>query len=158
MEEIRPIIKGLLRGSHAHIDPLKVIDSLKPELARRRTGDDAKSCWELLYHMWYWQDAAIRAYSGDESVKKANDLDSWPKQDQMRNDSDWAELVESFKEGLEQLTVYSESDDLMKVCEVWPDAPLIQNLMIEIAHNSYHLGQIVSTLKSLEAWQPHNGP
>lgn len=154
MEEMRPIVKSLLYGRHAHVDPRKVLEVVTPAIARKRVKEGQHSCWDLLYHMRYWQDVVIRAYQGDESVKDANDADSWPRPAQMKKDSDWTSLVTGFERGTEQLSTFAEKSDLMETCKVWPDAPLVHNLILEIAHNSYHLGQIVMTLKAIGVWPP----
>jgi uncharacterized damage-inducible protein DinB len=154
MERTRPIIGSLLYGRHAHVDPRKVLKVVTPSTARKRLREGTHSCWELLYHMKYWQDIVIRAYQGNESVKDANDADSWPRPTQMKTDSEWNSLVTEFERGTEQLSTFAERGDLMQTCKVWPDAPLIHNLVVEIAHNSYHLGQIVNILKNLGVWPP----
>jgi hypothetical protein len=151
MEVLRPAIKSILYGTHAHIDPRKVLHEITPKIARRKLTDNAHSCWQLLYHMNYWQDVVVRAYDGDESTKEANDQDSWPKPKQMKNDSDWTALVNRFEGGLEQLATIAEERDLMQTCATWPDAPLLYNLMVEVAHNSYHLGQMVLILRSCQS-------
>lgn len=151
LDDIRPILKASLYGKHAHIDLMKALREITPEIARRRLEGLRRSCWELLYHMRYWQDIIIRAYGGDNSANDANDRDSWPGSGQMVDDSEWSALVDAFESGLEHFTELAEKEDLMKACPVWPQNHLIKDILVEICHNSYHLGQIVQILRGLQS-------
>jgi uncharacterized damage-inducible protein DinB len=142
----------MLYGKHAHVDPKNVLGALSPAIAKKRIPGYEKSAWELLYHMWYWQDMVIRAYKGDKEAESATDRDSWPKPEDMDSDEKLEKMKEDFSNDLEYLTRLAENEDLMKKLEVWSGSPLAHNLLIEIAHNSYHLGQIVVLLKANDAW------
>lgn len=152
MDWIRPLISSMLHGKHAHVDPNYMLETLTPEIARKRIPGYEKSAWELLYHMWYWQDMMIRAYNSDNEAEKANDSDSWPKPEDMDTDEKFGVLKDEFSDDLEYLTRLARDEDLMKKFEIWSDSPLAHNLLIEIAHNSYHLGQIVVLLKANDSW------
>lgn len=155
MDAWRIILSDVLHGKYAHIDPIKALKGLTPDVARKKPSAGAQSIWELLFHMAYWQEIVSLAYSGNEdAAKKANDKDSWPTSDYMKKDDEWTSLVERFTTGLKELVRSSKEEDLEKTLQTWGDAPLYYNLLIEIAHNSYHLGQIVAVRKVLNAWPP----
>ena len=148
-------MSDVLHGKYAHIDPIRALKGLTPEVSRKKPSAGAQSIWELLFHMTYWQEIVSLAYAGnEEAAKKANDKDSWPTSDDMKNDNEWTLLVERFTTGLGELVRSSKEDDLEKTLTTWGDAPLYYNLLVEIAHNSYHLGQIVATRKVLGVWPP----
>ena len=155
VDALRIILSDVLHGKYAHIDPIKALKGLTPDVARKKPAAGAQSIWELLFHMAYWQEIVLLAYSGnEEAARKANDKASWPTSDDMKRDDEWSHLVERFKTGLGKLVRSSKEDDLEKTLEIWGDAPLYYNLLVEIAHNSYHLGQIVAVRKVLTAWPP----
>jgi uncharacterized damage-inducible protein DinB len=155
MDALRKILSDVLHGKYAHIDPIKALKGLTPNVARKKPSAGGQSIWELLFHMAYWQEIVLLAYSGNEAAaKKANDKDSWPTSEDMKKDDEWPSLVRKFTTGLEELVRSSKEDDLEKTLETWGDAPLYYNLLVEIAHNSYHLGQIVAVRKVLDAWPP----
>jgi uncharacterized damage-inducible protein DinB len=146
LEEIRPIVKAALYGKHAHINPVKVLREVTPEIARERIEGVSRTCWDLLFHIVYWQEMVLRAYQGDESPAKANDRDSWP--DHMPTDAEWNGLVQKFENDLEQLNEMAGQDDLKRRTTAWPHSALLNDLLIMIAHNSYHLGQIVQLIRT----------
>jgi len=152
MDWIRPLLTSMLYGKHAHAAPKQVLGNLSPAIAKKKIQGYEKSAWELLYHMWYWQDMVIRAYKGDKEAESANDSNSWPKPEDMDSDEKLGKLKEHFMNDLECLTKLAQDEDLMKKFEAWSGSPLAHNLLIEIAHNSYHLGQIVVLLKANDAW------
>ena len=142
------MVKESLYGKYAHIDPVKALKEITPELARRKLKGISRSCWDLVFHMNYWQDMILRAYDGDESPAKANDADSWPNTTNRPSDHEWTALVEEFEKGLGRLSNMAEQDDLTQSSKAWPHSSLLRDLFIMIAHNSYHLGQVVQLLRA----------
>ncbi len=152
MDWIRNLLSLMLHGKHAHVAPKQVLGNFSPAIAKKKIPGYDRSAWKLLYHIWYWQDMVIRAYKGDKEAERANDSHSWPKPEDMDSDEKLGKLKDEFSNDLEYLTRLAEDEDLMKKFEVWSGSPLVHNLLIEIAHNSYHLGQIVVLLKANDAW------
>ncbi len=153
MDDLREILVDAFHGKHTHVEPIKALNGLTPALARKKPTDETHSCWEVLYHMAYWQDTVLKAYKNEDVSKASNDF-SWPKPEEMSNDDDWHTLVERFKAGLAGLVRSAKEEDLKKTAEAWANTPLYYNLIVEIAHNSFHLGQIVAVRKMLGVWPP----
>jgi hypothetical protein len=142
------MVKESLYGKYAHIDPIKALKEITPELAQRKVEGISRSCWDLVYHMDYWQNMVLRAYDGEESPAKANDEDSWPDPDYTPSEDDWTALVTGFENGLGRLSGMAEEDDLSCSSKAWPHSSLLRDMFIMISHNSYHLGQVVQLLRA----------
>jgi uncharacterized damage-inducible protein DinB len=142
------MLKDAFYGKFSHIDPINALKEITPELARKKVEGIERSCWDLVYHMDYWQDMILRAYDGEESPAKANDKDSWPDQNHVMSDEEWTALVEGFERGLERLSGLAEQDDLSRSSKAWPHSSLLRDMFIMISHNSYHLGQVVQLLRA----------
>ena len=151
MDEIGPALQAALYGRHAHIDPIKALKEITPEMARAKIEGFTRTCWDFLFHMTYWQDMVLRAYEGDEAPTKANDKDSWP--DHAPSDDEWTELVGKFERDLERLSQLAEHGDLELGSKAWPQSSLLRDLMLEVCHNSFHLGQIVQLLRAHQVLQ-----
>ena len=132
-EQLVKIIINGLHGKNTHIQPKKAIDGLNPENARKKPDNSNHSCWELLHHIVIWQEAIFEAIEGKEI--------------------DWEEVSKNkFLQGLSKAEELVNSADLHKPMPAWSDAPVIQAFMVLLQHNSYHLGQIITTRKNLGLW------
>ena len=151
---IKVIINGL-HGKNTHIQPKKAIDGLNPENARKKPDDSNHSCWELLHHIVIWQEAIFEAIEGKEiDWEEVSKNHNWPSDEYVSNDSNYPNLVDKFLQGLFKTEELVNSADLHKPMPAWSDAPVIQAFMVLLQHNSYHLGQIITTRKNLGLWNP----
>ena len=70
-------------------------------------------------------------------------------QDHVRN---FPNLVDKFLQGISKAEDLAKSIDLHKPLPAWSESPVIQAFMVLLQHNSYHLGQLITTRKSLGLW------
>ena len=152
-EQVVKIIINGLHGKNTHIKPEKAINGLNPENARKRPDDSNHSCWELLHHIVVWQEAIIEAIEGKkvdwQEVEKNH---NWPSSEYLSKDSNFANLVEKFLQGISKAEDLAKVVDLQKPLPAWSEAPVIQAFIVLLQHNSYHLGQIITTRKNLGLW------
>ncbi len=148
------ILKKALRGHDAHLDPMKGLRGLTAEIAQKQTGQGFHSCWDILYHMVYWQDFVLAAIRGEEASWPKVPLEDWPSDVSERKDFDWDKIVERFERGLEEAKKLAGESDLTKPMPAWGEAPTAKALIVLIQHNSYHLGQIVANRRLLGDWPP----
>jgi hypothetical protein len=109
----------------------KAIDSLTPSQAAWAPAPDRHSIWQLVLHMAFWREVAMRrAMTGqqpkDEEVKSGN----FPTLSD-RSEKAWADAKQRFAASQRKLTEMLETGGL----EADP-------LMNFLAHDSYHFGQI----------------
>jgi len=150
---VKVIINGL-HGKNTHVDPKKAIDGLNPTNARNRPDDSNYSCWELLHHIVVWQEAILEAVVG-KSVdwKDVSKNHNWPSEDYLSKDSNFPNLIEKFFQGITKAEKLANSTDLNKPMPAWDEAPVIQAFVVLLQHNSYHLGQLITTRKHLGLWE-----
>jgi uncharacterized damage-inducible protein DinB len=149
---IKVIINGL-HGKNTHISPEKAIADLSPEDARKKPKNSNHSCWELLHHIVIWQEAIFEAIEGKEvDWREVSKNHNWPSDEYLSDDSNYTNLVDKFLQGLSKSEELVNSADLHKSMPAWDDAPVIQAFMVLLQHNSYHLGQIITTRKNLGLW------
>ncbi|MHA1451166.1 MAG: DinB family protein [Candidatus Hodarchaeales archaeon] len=81
-------ISGGLHGTWTHVDPIKAIKGLSPANARKKPEKTTHSCWELLHHIYIWQDALLRQIKGETlDWNEIEKKDNWPEAEVMTDDS-----------------------------------------------------------------------
>ncbi len=150
---VKIIINGL-HGKNTHIKPEKVIAGLNPDNASKKPEESNHSCWELLHHIVVWQEAILEAIEGKKvDWKEVEKNHNWPSDEYLSNDSNFSSLVDKFLLGISKAEKLANSVDLHKPLPAWSEAPVIQTFIVLLQHNSYHLGQIITTRKNLGLWE-----
>jgi uncharacterized damage-inducible protein DinB len=149
------IMTEALRGMYAHTNPGKVLAGLTADDARKKPTETTRSCWEVLYHMVYWQDITLEVLRG-----KAIDMDdamkrTWPETTDLKEDDQWPMLIERYRDGLVEVRDVLYGEDPKRIVEGL-DVSVAQAILVNAQHNSYHLGQLVDTRRILELWPPEN--
>ena len=158
---IEQFIKDLssgINGFLTHLEPMKAVDGLTPDIARKRPSNKYHSCWDLLHHTVYWQDILLQNIDGKViDWSKINDDDNWPTDEKLNKDDNFIKLVKKFKNNLELAAKKLEKIDLMNVIKIGPentpDVTFFKLFLVFLQHTSYHLGQIVTTRKLLGIWK-----
>lgn len=149
---VKVIINGL-HGKNSHVNPKKAIEGLTPENARKKPDNSNHSCWELLYHIVVWQEAIFEAIEGNKvDWQEVSKIHNWPSDEYLSKDSNYPNLVNKFFQGISKAEKLANSVDLHTPMPAWTEAPVIQAFIVLLQHNSYHLGQIVTTRKNLGFW------
>ena len=147
-------LKHSLTGEHIHVNPLKAVANLTPEMAANLSENSEHSCWHILYHIVFWQDLMLEALRRKKEVKwPENNDQSWAA-NISTNEKDWNDLVARFKSGLDEALKMTEDIESQEHLPAWPKVPSYQALMVFGQHNAYHLGQIVATRQALGFWPP----
>lgn len=147
-------LKNSLNGKGIHIDPMKALENLTPEMAAQVPEKSQHSCWHILHHIVFWQDLMLEALRGEKEVKwPKNNEPSWPSSIS-GNKKDWDKLVERFRVGLEEGYKMTEDIESQDDLPAWPKAPPFRALMVFGQHNAYHIGEIVATRQALGMWPP----
>ncbi|TFH08065.1 MAG: DinB family protein [Candidatus Thorarchaeota archaeon] len=153
-ERLEKSIKNSLRGKFVHLDPLKALEGLSADTARRIPEKSKFSCWHFLYHIVFWQDLMLGALRKESVNWPENNESSWPTAELLKKDADWDALVEKFENGLAEADGMTESIDSMEDLPAWPKVPPFAAYLILIQHNSYHIGELIATRQALGFWPP----
>jgi uncharacterized damage-inducible protein DinB len=154
LDTMTAALRFSLTGEHIHVNPLKAIANLTPEMAAKLPKNSDHSCWHILYHMVFWQDLMLEALRRKKEVK-------WPENNELswaveitKDEKDWNGLIERFKSGLDEALKMTEDIESQEALPAWPKVPTYQALMVFGQHNAYHVGEIVATRQALGLWPP----
>ncbi len=146
------VLKDGIQGKNTHIAPQKALKDLTADVARKSPLNGIHSCWGLLHHILVWQDGILEAIKGNKVDWKETSTRNWPSEKDLINDSNFANLVNRFKQRTEETQKIIEKVDFQKAIPAWKNEPLIRALFVLLQHNSYHFGQIVAIRKHLNDW------
>lgn len=136
-----------LNAIHMHVDPRVAVEGLSEEESIVEPYEGGRSPKELLYHIVFWQDYVWEMLRNTPpEFKKGSD---W----EMGSET-WDGLTEKLEAGLSGLLFIAENwelDDDVKITEEL--STTVGAELFGIAqHTSYHIGQLVTTRKTLGKW------
>jgi uncharacterized damage-inducible protein DinB len=155
---LRDKIIASVSGAGAHVAPTIALEELTATQARRRPSKKLATVWDELAHMVLWQDLTIEIMRGGQPHVPEHAADGWPATPTGRGATKaWEALKGRFLAGVAELEEAARTRDLE--ARVGGDAKsTLGELLVMIAnHNSYHLGQIVSLRRLMDAWPPPSG-
>jgi uncharacterized damage-inducible protein DinB len=145
-EWVRQSIIDRLNGRHIHLRPYAAVEGLSAAEAKESVKG-TRSVHELLYHIVYWLEYSL-ALLGGKVVEHVDDAD-WDFEK-----SSWEDLLARFIMGTSRLMFIAENWDLDKELRISDESVTCvgAELLGVIQHNSYHIGQIISTRRVLGLW------
>jgi uncharacterized damage-inducible protein DinB len=149
-------IQALLRGKGAHADPVACVEDLTAAQAGRRIEGFTHTIWQLLFHLNYWIDFELKCVERPDTPFPTDPEASWPLKDGPADDVAWRHDVALFRTYLGQLATLAEAkaSTLARIAHAGTAFTVETVLILLIAHNSYHVGQIVQLRRAMGAWPP----
>jgi uncharacterized damage-inducible protein DinB len=155
----------LLHGKGAHADPVACIDDLSAELAARHVKGFPHSIGQLVFHMNYWMDYALRRIRGEKPTYPEHSSESFPSAPSPADAEDWDRLRKRFVSLLADFAALTNSSPLEMQRQIESmhegDKKVAGSLEAVVsqmlAHNSYHTGQVTMIRRVLGAWPPRGG-
>jgi len=149
----RTVSRALL-GQGAHVEATDIVAGVDWKLSGTRPNGAPHSLFQLLNHIIYWQDWAVKWLDGNKPSIPAHASGSWPGKPGPASRKEWERAVRRFLKGLEELQHRCREADLF----ARPGKKSRLEMLHTIAsHNSYHVGQIVLLRQMLGAWPPPSG-
>jgi uncharacterized damage-inducible protein DinB len=145
-------------GGGAHVAPLLALEELTAAQARRRPSKKLATIWDELAHVVFWQDLTLEIVRGGQPQTPEHAAGGWPPIPAGRGAAKaWETLKARFAAGVAELEETARTRDLE--ARVGGDAKsTLGELLVMIAnHNSYHIGQIVTLRRLMDAWPPPSG-
>lgn len=159
------VLRDLIYGKGAHVDPVACVEDLSAERAAQRVNGYPHSIWQIVEHMNYWMNYELEKVEGREPYFPDQAIESWPVEPVPASEEHWHETRQRFAAMLARLAELAESDAsvldraVMEVAR--PDQKrqsTVYALLVQItAHNSYHAGQIALLRRQMDAWPPRRG-
>jgi uncharacterized damage-inducible protein DinB len=151
---IEKTIGNALSGKGAHVATRDLFAGLNWKLAGTRPEGAPHSVFQLLNHMAYWQDWAVKWLDGENPAIPRHASLSWPSNPSPADAKEWQRAVRGFQSGLDKLARQSRQADLLAKRGKHSRVGILQAIA---SHNSYHGGQVVVLRQVLGAWPPPSG-
>lgn len=155
------LLAAMLRGEGVHLDPASIVDGLTADQAHAKPHGLPHSVAEIVAHMCFWQEwfneCAVSGFTGIPQ----HAVDGWPAVaagawDAVR--TRYLQAIETAKQ------IARESNSLgtpLLPPEVHIDSLANQSrgsgILQMAAHNSHHLGQIITIRQLMNLWPPPGG-
>ncbi len=143
-----------LHGTGSHVDTGKIFSGLDWKHAGVRPAGAPHSVWEILGHMLYWQEWAVKWLGGAQPPVPKHAAGSWPGGASPASGKEWDQAVRRFLATLKVLDAGVRGADLMTKTR---KQSRLEMLHLMASHNSYHAGQVVALRQILGAWPPPGG-
>jgi uncharacterized damage-inducible protein DinB len=152
------VLIELLYGKGAHANPILAVQSIPSDIAGRKLPGQLHSIAQIVGHMNYWMEYELRRIGGEEPKYPEHAAESWLAKSSSRDE--WHHVVARFTDLLAKLSALAKSDVKFLNQEVKAThAGHAQTASSElavlwqmVAHNSYHVGQIVLLRRMMNVW------
>lgn len=150
------LVKSLV-GERGHIRIARALPDIDAELAGRVHEAMPYSIYQLVRHMYYWQQFMLGHLEGHKPQLPVNVMESWPKETSPQDEMSWQADIKMFLDGVDRAVAIAETSQLDEPLPHFPGetrAGILRNIA---SHNSYHLGEIVLLRRFYGAWPPPGG-
>lgn len=154
-ELLREHLLYLLRGGGAHIGFAAAVKGIPPELRGKRPARLPYSLWELLEHMRLAQRDILEFSRNANHQSPKWPEGYWPESPAPATAAAWSKSVRAFEADLEAMCalVADPATDLFARIPHGEGQTILREALLVADHNSYHLGQIMTTRRLLGAWK-----
>jgi hypothetical protein len=151
---LRQHLVDLLRGGHAHVTFAKALAGLPPALRGTRHPSLPYSPWELLEHMRIAQWDILEFSRDAKHVSPKWPEGYWPSASAPASDNAWKASIKAFEHDRTQMErlVKNPATDLYARIPGGTGQTILREALLVADHNSYHLGQLVTLRRLLDAW------
>ena len=151
---LRQHLQYLLRGGGAHLDFDTAIGGIPFKLCGRKPAGLPQTAWRLLEHMRIAQRDILDFCIDPKYVPKEFPSGYWPSKDVPANVTAWKKSIKFFRADLDEMQrlVANRSTDLFAPIPHGDGQTILREALLVADHNSYHLGQLVTLRRLLDAW------
>lgn len=141
-----------------HVAIRKALEGLTAEQAFYRPSPDRHSIWQHVMHVAFWREYLLSDLTGQRKplTKELVARENWPAHPASAGAEAWnaaRQRLEATQEGLQAQIAALDEARLSKPLHPEYRLSLGAQLAQEIAHDSYHLGQIM-LLRALQGLEP----
>ena len=145
-----------LSGRRAHAGLEAAVGGLPAALRGRRGEGLAHTPWQLLEHLRIAQWDILEFCRGSDHVSPAWPEGYWPAEEAPPEEAAWEDSVAAFRRDLRRMCdlVADPGTDLLAPIPWGGSHTVLEQTLILVNHNAYHVGQLVSLRRLLGAWPP----
>jgi len=139
----------------AYISPKKALEDLKPENRTKHQNKNSHSVWDLFEHIRISQEDILRYTLDPNWISPSWPEGHWPPPNQKVTDEMWDSSIKKFFSDLDEVVSLAKNKKYDLTSEI-PHGEVrtyLREILLVIAHNSYHLGQLIQTRKELGDWK-----
>ena len=105
-------LRELFRGQGSHADPIACVEDLTAELASRGVKHFPHSIWQIVLHLNYWMDYALKRMRGERPAYPTHAEGSGPSATAPQSETEWQPAGADFRTLIGPLSALSENRDL----------------------------------------------
>ena len=151
---LRAHLLDLLRGRNAHLDFEAALKDLPASDQGRKPAHSPHTIWQLVEHLRIAQ-LDILEFSKDARHPSPKWPEGyWPASEMPADGAAWDAALSDFRHdqrAFSDLVADPQNDLFAPLANAPNEQTLLREALLLADHNSYHLGQIVTVRKSLEA-------
>ncbi len=156
---LRNDLVEFLRGGQAHASLWDAVKRFPPSLAAAKPQGAPHSAWQLLEHIRLALNDLLEFCTNPHYQSRAWPQEYWPSAEEPGNRSNsaaaWKASVAAIREdskALEKLLLDPSIDLTAKI--PWGDGQtILREILLAGDHTSYHVGQLITLRKQLDAWK-----
>jgi hypothetical protein len=152
---LREQLVEFLRGGNAHVDTITALKNLPANLHGEKPRNAPHSAWELLEHMRFTVKDLLEFSTNPDYLEPQWPDDYWPTSASPSSEQ-WNASVRALKNDLkafENLVQNPQSNLNAEIPWAKNHQTLLHEVLLAIAHTSYHTGEIVFLRRTLGAWK-----
>jgi uncharacterized damage-inducible protein DinB len=153
-EILEDMTRRALAGEDAHVTAEAVFSGLDWKVAGVRIESAVHTLFQLLNHIVYWQEWAVKWLDGRKPAAPKRASGSWPGGDCPVNKREWERAVSRLEKALSELRLRARQDKLFVRRGRTSHIEMLRTIG---SHTSYHVGQAALLRQQLGAWPPPSG-
>jgi len=153
-DPVREQVLLLLRGGRAHAAFNDVVKDFPAKLRGVKPNGAPHTAWQLLEHMRIAQWDIVEFCRDPKHVSPKWPEGYWPKTETPSSDAAWKKSVAAVKKDLAAMEkmVEKPKTDLYTPVPGGTGQNILNQALLLVDHNAYHLGQLVLLRRLLGAW------
>ena len=153
-DALREHLLELLQGGQAHLDFEKAIADMPIALSGSQPQGLPFTPWRLVEHMRIAQWDILQFSINPQHVSPDFPDGYWPKSDAPPNPQAWDQSIAAFRADLKAMInlVADPKTNLFAPIAHGQGQTILREALLVADHNAYHLGQLVTVRRLLNAW------
>ncbi|HVZ48859.1 MAG TPA: DinB family protein [Gemmatimonadaceae bacterium] len=153
----RAIVASSLDWEQAHVSFAKAVQYLPAALRTRRPQGFEHSVWDLVEHIRLAQHDLLDFLRNPRYTERLTWPDDyWPKRNAKPGTREWNASVAQVARDTRAVARFATAfrGDLTARIPRGTGQTYLRTVLVTVAHNAYHTGQIVDVRKAMGAWPP----
>ena len=130
-------------GFAAHVDFDRAVSDFPIDRAGRRVEPVPHTMWMLVEHLRIVNRDLIDWVEAEEYARKDFPAGYWPESDGPASKDEWQDSLDAVRRDMEQMKAWADVPALFEPLARKKEHTRAREILLAIAHNGYHIGQMV---------------